>query len=114
MNTLLTTTKKWFVVQFWASPHDSMSGLFWLTEVRVDRALRELKALTPGFPRDVPPPEPPGKPARPFPTDVPAPEPHDVPAPEPRDVPPPDPGKVPEPAKPPERPKQDPQPRPIP
>jgi len=71
------------------------------------------QALDPGFPRDDPPTEPPKKPARPIPTDVPMPEPMDVPAPQPVDVPAPDPGTVPTPAKPKPR-NHDPKPRSVP
>ena len=114
MNTLLTNLTGWRMLRFWASPHDSMQSLLSTGDLRAERALQTIKAFDPGFPRDDPSPELPTKPARPFPTDVPAPAPHDVPAPEPIDVPPPDPGEVPAPAKPPERPKQEPTPRPIP
>ena len=111
MNTLLNRIASVFVTRFWASPSDT----FWiapsLRDMRWER--RMLKVLDPGFPRDDPPPERPGNPTQ-FPTDVPAPEPHDVPAPQPSDVPPPDPGKEPKQTKPPQRPKQDPKPRPIP
>jgi hypothetical protein len=99
-------------MRFWASPYHSMHSLFELSsDVWAIRNARE--ALDPGFPRDDPPVEPPQKPARPIPTDVPMPEPMDVPAPEPTDVPVPDPGTVPTPAKP--KPKNhDPKPRNVP
>jgi hypothetical protein len=114
MNTLRTAITNWFVVRFWASPLNSMDDVFLANDLCIERMMQKLKSYDPGFPRDDPPPEPPAKPARPFPTDVPAPEPYDVPVPEPIDVPPPDPGEVPKPAKQPERPKQGPKPRPIP
>ena len=114
MNILFRKLTGWFIVRFWASPHHSMHALISTSDLRAERVLQTIKAFDPGFPRDDPPPELPSRPARPFPTDVPAPEPHDVPAREPIDVPPPDPGEVPPPAKPPERPKQEPRPRPIP
>lgn len=113
MTTMLMKISNLFVLRFWASPHHPFAIAALLSDIRADRRMRTLKAYDPGFPRDEPMPERPGNPAQ-FPTDVPAPGPHDVPAPEPSDVPPPDPGEEPEPKKPPNRPQQDPKPRPIP
>jgi hypothetical protein len=113
MNTLLTAITKWLVVNFWSSPQNSMRGALLVNELRIERLMQRIKSYDPGFPLDDPPTERPTNPTQ-FPTDVPAPQPHDVPAPEPIDVPPPDPGRTPQPATPPERPKQDPKPRPIP
>jgi hypothetical protein len=101
------------VMRLCASSNHSMSDLFFgcSSDVWTIRAARN--ALDPGFPRDDPPQEPPKKPVRPIPTDVPMPEPMDVPAPDPIDVPVPDPGTVPTPAKP--KPKNhDPKPRSVP
>jgi fused signal recognition particle receptor len=99
-------------MRFWASPKHSMHD--WLGLISGVWAVRNARtALDPGFPRDDPSVEPPKKPGRPIPTDVPMPEPMDVPAPDPVDVPVPDPGTVPTPAKP--KPKnRDPKPRSVP
>jgi hypothetical protein len=99
------------VLPFWASPNGSVYDL--ISRSTDLAGLRHLRALVPGFPRDDPVKEPPPRPVRPFPTDVPTPDQHDVPAPEPRDVPPPQPGKDPGSAKPIQHP-HDPKPRPTP
>ena len=98
---------KWLILRFVASPHQSLSDMLVASSgVWAERVA--LKVLEPGFPNDDPAVQPPQKPARPIPTDVPVPEPMDVPVPEPIDVPPPDPGIVPKPAK------NDPKPRSVP
>jgi hypothetical protein len=114
MNTMFFRMTDWFVLHFCASPNHWMDGRFTASDLRFERVLQKLKAYDPGFPRDDPPPELPAIPARPFPADVPVPGPQDVPPAEPIDVPPPDPGKAPNHATPPQRPKPDPKPRPIP
>lgn len=114
MNRFFTTWLSLLTPRFCASPHHRMHDVLALADVCAERIASKLKVFDPGFPRDDPPQEPPPRPARSFPTDVPVPEPHDVPAPEPRDVPPPDPGKVPPGVKPKPRPGTDPKPRPVP
>jgi hypothetical protein len=78
---------------FWASPNNSIYDLI----QRANGWSRDRKAkalvpnsLDPGFPREDPIEQPPMRPIRPLPTDVPVPEPRDIPVREPRDVPPPD------------------------
>ena len=78
---------------FWASPNSSIYEL--MLRSRTGRRVRRASALDPGFPARRSGKEPPVRPVRPIPTDVPVPEPHDVPVREPMDVPPPDPGKNP-------------------
>ena len=95
----------------WASPNSSVYEMMLRSEDR--SAVRRASSLDPGFPREDPVKEPPIRPLRPIPTDVPAPQPHDVPLRDPMDVPPPDPGKNPKPIKPlPTRPDTKPRPTP--
>jgi hypothetical protein len=96
---------------FWASPNSSIYDLM-LSSSDLS-AIRQARALTPGFPSEDPVKDPPVRPVRPIPTDVPAPEPHDVPLRDPTDVPPPDPGKKTKPIRPlPPRPDKKPRPTP--
>lgn len=88
----------WISLPFWASPNSSIYDLIlqsngWSGE-------RRARALDPGFPSEDPIKEPPIRPVRPIPTDVPVPDPHDVPVRDPMDVPPPEPGVKPKPVKP--------------
>lgn len=99
----------WLVLPFWASPYNPIYDL--ILQAGGWSAERHCKLLSPGFPREDPVEEPPIRPVRPLPTDVPAPEPRDIPVREPRDVPPPN--VAPKPIKPlPQRP--GPKPRPTP
>ena len=102
------------VMRFSSTPQHAFDRLLQVEMLLQSRGDRHaLDILSPGFPHDDPPVEPPQKPGRPIPTDVPMPEPMDVPAPDPKDVPVPDPGTVPTPAKP-MRTKNDPKPRSVP
>lgn len=83
---------------FWASPNSSVYELMLRSEDR--SAVRRASALTPSVTSEDPVLEPPIRPVRPIPTDVPTPETHDVPVRDPMDVPPPDPGKKPKPIQP--------------
>jgi hypothetical protein len=74
---------------FWASPNSSVYEMMLRSEDR--SAVRRASSLDPGFPHEDPPQDPPVRPVRPIPTDVPVQEPHDVPVREPMDVPPPNP-----------------------
>jgi hypothetical protein len=76
---------------FWASPNSSIYQMMLCAEDR--SAVRRASALDPGIPMENPVKEPPIRPVRPIPTDVPVPETHDIPVREPMDVPPPDPEK---------------------
>lgn len=99
------------MLAFWASPYSSIYDLILATSDM--SASRRAAALAPGFPREDTVDDPPIRPIRPIPTDVPVPDPQDVPVREPMDVPPPDPNVVPKPAK--EWPqREDPKPRPTP
>jgi hypothetical protein len=88
------------VLNFWASPHESMAAMASCGALRSGRQglAAKLKVTVPDILGGVSPeiPQPDTLPE--FPTDVPAPEPHDVPVPEPMDPPLPDPGDVPPPA----------------
>jgi outer membrane biosynthesis protein TonB len=106
MKRLLTTCS---LFAFWASPNNSIYDMIlrsssWASD-------RKSKLLNPGFPVESPTEQPPIRPVRPIPTDVPVPDPKDVPVREPRDVPPPD--ASPKPIKPVPT-KPDPKPRPTP
>src|SRR5215216_1528633 len=83
---------------FWASPNSSVYELMLQSEDK--SAVRRASSLAPGFPREDAVPDPPIRPVRPIPTDVPSAQPHDVPVRDPMDVPPPEPGKNPKPIKP--------------
>jgi hypothetical protein len=96
---------------FWASPNSSIYELMLGSQDL--SAVRRARSLAPGFPLEDPAAEPPARPVRPIPTDVPAPEPHDIPVRDPIDIPPPDPGKKVKPIKP-LPPRPDPKPRPTP
>jgi hypothetical protein len=109
MKTYLAT---WITLPFWASPNNSIYDL--ILQSGSWKSDRRSVALDPGFPRDDPVQEPPMKPIRPVPTDVPATEPRDVPARGPIDDPPPDPTVKPKPIKPIPPPRTDPKPRPTP
>jgi hypothetical protein len=87
----------WLFRSFWASPSSSVYDLIF--ESSNWSSQRGTHALDPGFPPD-PGGDPPVRPVRPLPTDVPTPEQRDVPVREPRDVPPPKQGGVPNTAKP--------------
>ncbi len=97
----------WMFLPFWASPNNSIYDLIFRSTDW--SAQRRASALSPDIPREDPVQEPPPRPVRPLPTDVPVPEPNDVPVHGPQDVPPPKPGVVPNPAKP--APRQEPKPR---
>jgi hypothetical protein len=92
---------------FWVSPNSSVYQMMLRSEDR--SAIRRARSMESIVPKEDPLQDPPIRPVRPLPTDVPAPEPRDVPLREPMDVPPPDSGK---PIKP--IPKPDPKPRPTP
>jgi hypothetical protein len=98
-------------LNFWASPHESMSAIANWGAYRSERNSLSIKATDPGILRNASPDKSEPRPLPDFPTDVPAPQPHDVPVPEPMDPPVRDPGEPPasEPAKPP-----NPKPRPVP
>jgi len=83
---------------FWASPNSSVYEMMLRSEDR--SAVRRASSLDPSFPHEDPPQDPPVRPVRPIPTDVPVQEPQDVPIREPIDVPPPDPQQSPKPIKP--------------
>lgn len=103
--------KNMIALPFWASPNSSVYALMLRSEDK--SAVRRASSLDPGFPREDPVQDPPVRPIRPIPTDVPVPEPHDVPLRDPMDVPPPEPGKNPKPIKPlPTRPDTKPRPTP--
>jgi hypothetical protein len=95
MKRLLTNA---IALPFWASSNSPIYVLMLLSEGK--SAVRRATALAPGFPREDPVAEPPARPVRPIPTDVPAPEPRDIPVRDPIDVPPPEPGKNPKPIRP--------------
>jgi hypothetical protein len=76
---------------FWASPNSSVYEMMLRSEDR--SAVRRASSLDPGFPHEDPVKDPPVRPVRPLPKDVPVPDPHDLPLREPMDVPPPDSGK---------------------
>lgn len=96
---------------FWASRNSSIYEM--ILQSSGWSAERRAKSLEPGFPREDPVEEPPVRPVRPIPTDVPVPEPRDIPIREPCDVPPPAPGVVPTPIRPlPTRPDSKPRPSP--
>jgi hypothetical protein len=90
----------WLMRPFWANPYSSIYDL--ILQSTDWTFMRRAHALAPGFPREDPVEEPPVRPVRPLPTDVPIPD--------PKDVPPPNPGK---PIRPVPRP-PDPKPRPTP
>ncbi len=101
----------WLALPFWASPNSSIFDL--MVRSSDFSAVRKARSLEPVFPGDDPIPEPPIRPVRPLPTDVPAPDSNDIPVREPMDVPLPDPGRNPKPIRPlPQRP--DPKRRPTP
>jgi hypothetical protein len=75
-------------ISFWASPNNSIYDMIQSSNGWVPD--RKAKALNPGFPVEDPVEQPPIRPVRPIPTDVPVPDSTDVPVREPRDVPPPD------------------------
>lgn len=70
---------------FWASPNNSIYEL--ILRSGDWTATRRAAAMAPGFPREDPVKDPPVRPGRPMPPDVPAPNPHDVPVKEPIDEP---------------------------
>jgi hypothetical protein len=72
----------------WASPNNSIYDM--ILRSGDWTATRRAAAMSPGFPREDPVKEPPIRPVRPIPTDVPVANPHDIPIKEPTDVPPPD------------------------
>ena len=76
---------------FWASPNSSVYQLMLRSEDR--SAVRRASSMQSIVPKEDPLQDPPMRPVRPLPADVPAPEPRDVPLREPMDVPPPDSGK---------------------
>lgn len=84
-----------FALPLWASPNSSVYEMMVRSEDR--SASRRASAMNPAFPQEDPLQDPPVRPVRPLPTDVPVPEPHDVPLREPNDVPVPEPGEKPKP-----------------
>lgn len=76
---------------FWASPNSSVYQMMLRSEDRL--AVRRASSLEAIVPKEDPLQDPPLRPVRPLPTDVPARTPQDVPVREPLDVPPPDSGK---------------------
>jgi hypothetical protein len=84
MKRLFTTC----LLSLWASPNNSIYDMILRSNSWVPD--RKAKSLDPGFPREDPIEQPPIRPVRPLPTDVPVPDSTDVPVREPRDVPPPD------------------------
>jgi outer membrane biosynthesis protein TonB len=102
----------WIFLPFWASPNNSIYDL--ILKSTDFSASRRARSLDPGFPFEDPLQQPPVRPVRPIPTDVPVPEPRDVPVREPMDVPPPEPEKPIKPMKPNPPPRTNPKPRPTP
>ena len=71
-----------FTLPFWASPNSSVYEMMLRSEDR--SAVRRASSLDPSIPHEDPLQDPPVRPVRPIPTDVPVQEPHDVPPPDPR------------------------------